>query len=131
MSKIVLVARIVLGLIFTVFGLNGFFNFLPPPKLPEAAVPYMTGLASTGYFFPVLKLVEVVAGICLLAGVFVPLALILLAPIVVHIALFHFVLEPGEWWMGVLLIALESCVAWGYRDSFSGVLEMRAKPSDG
>lgn len=131
MSKLTMAARILLGLIFTVFGLNGFLNFLPPPELPEAAVPFMTGLASTGYFFPMLKLVEVVAGICLLAGLFVPLALILLAPIVVNIAMFHFLLAPGEWWMGVLVVVLEIIVAWGYRDSFSGVLEMRAKPSAG
>ena len=131
MAKLVLVARILLGLIFTVFGLNGFFNFLPPPELPEAAQPFMGGLASAGYFFPMLKLVEVVSGIFLLAGVFVPLALVMLAPIVVNIAMFHFFLEPGEWWMGILLIVLESVVAWGYCDSFRGVLEMRAKPSDG
>ncbi len=131
MSKVTMVARILLGLIFTVFGLNGFLNFLPPPELPEAAVPFMTGLASTGYFFPMLKLVEIVAGICLLAGLFVPLALILLAPIVVNIALFHFLVAPGEWWMGVLLVALEIIVARGYWDSFRGVLEMRAKPSAG
>jgi uncharacterized membrane protein YphA (DoxX/SURF4 family) len=126
-----MVARILLGLVFTVFGLNGFLNFLPPPELPEAAVPFMTGLASTGYFFPLLKLVEVVAGIFLLAGLFVPLALILLAPIVVNIAMFHFLLAPGEWWMGVLVVVLEIIVARGYWDSFSGVLEMRAKPSAG
>lgn len=131
MSKLTMVARILLGLIFTVFGLNGFLNFLPPPELPEAAVPFMTGLASTGYFFPLLKLVEVVAGIFLLAGLFVPLALILLAPIVVNIAMFHFLLAPGEWWMGVLVVVLEIIVARGYWDSFSGVLEMRAKPSAG
>ena len=131
MSKLVMVARILLGLVFTVFGLNGFFTFLPPPELPEAAVPFMTGLASTGYFFPLLKLVEVVAGVCLLAGLFVPLALILLAPIVINIAMFHFLLAPGEWWMGVLLVALEICVAWGYWGSFKGVLEMRARPSSG
>ena len=131
MSRLTMVARILLGLIFTVFGLNGFLNFLPPPELPEAAVPFMTGLASTGYFFPMLKLVEVVAGICLLAGLFVPLSLILLAPIVVNIAMFHFLLAPGEWWMGVLVVVLEIIVARGYWDSFSGVLEMRAKPSAG
>lgn len=131
MSKLTMVARILLGLVFTVFGLNGFLNFLPPPELPEAAVPFMTGLASTGYFFPLLKLVEVVAGIFLLAGLFVPLALILLAPIVVNIAMFHFLLAPGEWWMGVLVVVLEIIVARGYWDSFSGVLEMRAKPSAG
>jgi hypothetical protein len=131
MFKTVLVARILLGLVFAVFGLNGFWTFLPPPEIPEVAMPYMGGLASTGFFFPMLKTVELISGVCLVAGVFVPLALILLAPIVVNIALFHFVLAPAEWWMGLLVVALEIVVAWGYRDSFSGVLEMRAKPTAG
>jgi len=131
MTKLVLVARILLGLIFTVFGLNGFLNFMPAQPLPEAAQTFIGGLASAGYFIPMLKLVEVVSGICLLLGVFVPLALVLLAPIVVNIAMFHFLLAPEGWWMGLLLLVLESLLGWGYCDSYRGVLEMKAKPSDG
>lgn len=132
MSKIALVARVVLGLIFFVFGLNGFLNFLPAPQPPEgAATAYMTGLFQTGYFFPVLKLTEVVAGAMLLAGAFVPLALVLLAPIVVHIALYHLALDVGaqQTGMAVVILVLQIVLAWAYREHFRGVLDRTAKPA--
>ena len=70
-------ARIVLGLIFFVFGLNGFFNFLPVPPPPEgAATQFMMGLGASGFFFPLLKITEIVVGAALLANRFVPLALV-------------------------------------------------------
>lgn len=94
-NKIAFGARLLLGLIFFVFGLNGFLQFLPQPPLPESAMAYMGGLASTGYFFPVLKGVEVIGGALLLTGFAAPFALVLLAPITVQILLFHAVLTPG------------------------------------
>lgn len=124
-----LAAHLVLGLVFFVFGLNGFLQFLPIPELPEAAGKLMGALAETGYFFPVLKLTEVVAGALLLIRRFVPLALVLLAPIVVQIFLFHAVLTPGveNLVLPVVLVALEAYLGFVvYRDSFRSVLA--AKP---
>ena len=130
MSKVALVARILLGLIFVVFGLNGFFNFLPPPEVPEGAPQaYMGGLGATGYFFPVLKITEVVAGAMLVSGMWVPLGLILLSPIVVQIALYHFVLDPAGAVMTIVILLAHVLVAWAYRGSFKGVLDRGAKPS--
>ena len=60
------IARIVLGLIFTVFGLNGFFNFMPAPAFPEPAGAFLGALAGTGYFFPFLKITETACGVLLL-----------------------------------------------------------------
>ena len=76
--KLATVARILLGSIFVVFGLNGFFHFLPQPPAPPRAMAFGGALAATGYFFPLLKATEVTAGALLLAG-FVPIALTLLA----------------------------------------------------
>ena len=124
-----LAAHVLLGLIFFVFGLNGLLQFLPMPPLPEPAGEFMGALAGTGYFFPVLKLVEVVAGALLLVRRFVPLALVLLAPIVVQIFLFHAVLTPGleNLVLPVLIVALEVYLGFVvYRDSFRPVLA--AKP---
>ena len=74
-------ARIVLGLIYFVFGLNFFLHFLPtPPSAGGPADSFAGALFQSGYFFPFLKGLEVVMGILLLAGVFVPLALVILAP---------------------------------------------------
>src|SRR5882762_6738719 len=96
-SKLPVAARLALGLIFFVFGLNGFLHFLPQPPAPPAAAAFGGALYATGYFIPLLKATEVLAGALLLAGVFVPLALTLLAPIIVNIAAFHLFLAPGNY----------------------------------
>jgi uncharacterized membrane protein YphA (DoxX/SURF4 family) len=86
--------RIVLGLIFFVFGLNGFLNFFPPPAdLPADVQSYM-GALTEAKIFVVVKLVEVVVGALLLLNRYVSLALVLLAPVVVGIVLFHTVMAP-------------------------------------
>lgn len=127
-SKLPTVARILLGAIFFVFGLNGFLQFMPQPPLPAPAGAFMGALAATGYMFPLIKGTEVVAGLLLLGGRFVPLALVLLAPIIVNIALFHLVLAPVNMIMAVVLLALEGYLAWAYRDAFSGVLRANTRP---
>ena len=128
-SKVLPVAtRVLLGLVFFVFGLNGFLHFLPQPPMPAGAMPFLGGLAGAGYFFPLLKSIEVAAGVLLLSNRFVPLALTLLAPIVVNIAAFHIVLAPNPV-MVVFLLAAEIYLAWSYRDAFRGVLAARARPA--
>ena len=129
MQKAVLGARIVLGLIFFVFGLNYFGKFLPLPELSEPAGAFMGALAASGYMFPLVKITEIVGGLMLLVGMYVPLALILLAPIVVNIFLFHLFLDPAGMAISVLLVALEGFLAWAYCDSYSGVLKAKATPN--
>lgn len=128
MQKAVVAARILLGLIFTVFGLNFYFRFLPTPELNEAAGSFLGALVNTGYMMEIVKLVEVVGGVMLLAGVFVPLALVLLFPIVLNIFLFHIVLDLAGWPIAVLVMALELFLAWAYRGSFKGMLSRTAQP---
>lgn len=123
------VARVLLGLIFTVIGLNGFLHFLPMPPLTGPAAAFMGGLASAGYFFPLLKGTEVVAGLLLLSGRFVPLALVVLAPVIVNIAAFHVFMTPGDLGMAALLVFLLAFLAWTYRGSYRGVLDPRARPT--
>ena len=77
---------------FFVFGLNGFFNFIPMPPPPEPALKFLVALIGTGYLFPLIKGIEVLCGLALLSGLFVPLTLVVLAPIVVNIFLFHTIL---------------------------------------
>ncbi len=129
MKFAVIGARVLLGLIFVVFGLNGFFHFIPTPDMNEAAGSLMGAFMATGYFLMVLKLVEVVSGLMILTGRFLPLGLILLAPVSVHILLFHVFLDQGGLPMAIFIIAAQLFLAWAYRDSFSGVLQANAKPS--
>jgi hypothetical protein len=129
MSKATTGARILLGLVFFVFGLNGFLGFMPQPPQPPEAGAFLGALGATGYMFPLIKGTEVLAGALLLGNAFVPLALLLLAPIVVNIAAFHLVLAPGGAAMGLGLVALLGFVAWRYRDAWRGVLARDARPA--
>jgi len=116
-------AQALMGLAFFVFGLNGFLHFMPNPELTGDAATYMGGLAAAGYFFYVLKAVEVVGGLLLLIRKFPALALVLLAPVVVQIFLFHAFLAPEGLVMAVPLLLIEAYLGFGvYRDRFKDVL---------
>ena len=128
MQKVVLVARILLGLVFFVFGINFFLQFLHQPPPPEVAGAFLGGLAASGYFFPMMKVIDILCGLLLIAGRWVPLALTVLAPIVVNIFLYHLFLDPSGLPLAGLILALEIFLAWGYRGSFKGVLAGAAKP---
>src|SRR5580693_8685143 len=121
-------ARFVLGLVFFIFGLNGFLQFLPTPPAPEKALAFLGALAATGYMFPLIKSVEVIGGALLLSNRFVPLALALVAPNVVNIVLFHAVLAPGGLPVALFVLALELFTAWSYRDAFAPMLRARTAP---
>jgi len=125
-ARITLISRLLLGLIFFIFGLNGFFHFIPlPPHGNEAAVAFMGGLFQAGYFFPLLALIQVISGFLLLSGFYVPLTLLFLAPITVNILLFHLFLDPSGIVMAVLVIALNIFLGWAYINSFLGILQKR------
>jgi len=121
-------ARLFLGLVFTVFGLNGFLHFLPMPPAPPAALAFLGALAGSGYMFPLIKGTEVVAGLLLLGNRFVPLALTLLAPVIVNIVLYHAVLAPAGLGIPLLVLLAEIYVAWAYRDAFAPMLQARVAP---
>ncbi len=120
-----LIARILLGLIFFVFGLNGFFGFMPMPDMSGAAADFMGALHSSGYLYAV-KTLEVVSGALLLAGFFVPLALVLIGPVIVNIALFHIFLDPAGLPMAILLVVLLVFLVYAHRDAFKGVFVKKA-----
>jgi uncharacterized membrane protein YphA (DoxX/SURF4 family) len=122
MKAAALVARLLLGLIFTVFGLNGFLHFIPNIQMPAPAVAFFVGLAKTGYMLPLLFAIQVVGGVLLLIGRFVPLALALLAPVVVNIVLFHAFLAPGGLPLAIIVVLLELYLAWKHRDAFAPML---------
>jgi hypothetical protein len=127
-SKAKTAARLVLGAIFFVFGLNGFLQFLPMPAPTGVAATFMGGMAATGYFFPLLKGTEVVAGVLLLSNRYVPLALTVLAPIVLNIVLFHAFVAPAGIVLPLVIVALGVYLAYTERAVFRPLL--RAKGSD-
>jgi uncharacterized membrane protein YphA (DoxX/SURF4 family) len=95
-AKLPLIARLLLGFVMFASGLMGLLNLVPvPPDLPQPLVTFNTGLMASVYFMPLLKITETVCGALLLSGFFVPLALVILAPIMLNIFFVHLFLQPS------------------------------------
>jgi hypothetical protein len=123
------VARVVMGLIFFVIGLNGFFFFLPQPStIPAGAIALNGAFMQSGYLFQLIMGTQVVVGVLLLSNRFVPLALAVTAPVVVNIISFHVFLWPASIGLPLLVLALELYLAWAYRAAFRPMLALRATP---
>lgn len=119
------VARILLGLVFFGFGLDGFLHFVPQPdpsSMPRGSVAFASALMGTGYMFQLIKGTETLVGALLLANRFVPLALALLAPVVVNIVLFHAFLSPSGIGMAIVVAALQLLLVWTHRRSYRPML---------
>jgi putative oxidoreductase len=120
MKIAVLIARVLLGLLFLVFGLNGFLQFLHMPPPTGLAAQYF-GVLFVSHYLVLVFLLQVVGGALLLANRYVPLALIFLGPVLVNILMFHSLMAPEG-----LPIALFATVLWlvvfaGVRKAFAGV----------
>jgi putative oxidoreductase len=122
-----IISRYLLGLIFTVFGLNGFLNFIhqPPPANP-LTIQFLVSV-SESHFAAFFFAIQLLGGLLLLSGYFVPLALTVLAAELYNILAFHLTLAPAS-----IAPALVACVLWivvfrQYRDSFIGIFS--AKPA--
>jgi len=123
-------ARILMGLLFLVFGLNGFLNFIPQPKtpMPEGAAAFATALIKTGYMMRLVMGTQLLVGVLLLVNRFVPLALALIAPIIVGIISFHLFLAPATIGPGIVVLIMEGYLAWSYRHAFQPMLAPRVTP---
>jgi hypothetical protein len=123
------VARVLLGLVFFGFGLDGFLHFVPrpdPSTMPHGAVAFSTALAGTGYMVQLLKGTETLVGALLLANRFVPLALTLLAPVMVNILCYHAFLAPSGIGLALVLFALQLTLAWQHRRAYRALLSARS-----
>jgi putative oxidoreductase len=117
------IARILLGLVFVVFGSNFFLNFIPmPPPPPGLAGDYFKVFAASGYMY-VVGALQLLSGLLLLIGRFVPLALTVLAAMIFNIWTFHILMNPeGLIPMAIVVLVLEVFLVWSYRDRFAGIL---------
>ncbi|MGB9416090.1 MAG: DoxX family membrane protein [Acidobacteriaceae bacterium] len=121
MKVAVLIARILLGLIFVVFGLNAFLHFLPSPPPPGAAGQF-AGLLFTTHYYIVVFALQFIGGVLLLVGRYIPLALVILGPIIVNILLFHIHMAPSGIGPGLVATVLWFIVFAAHRESFRGIL---------
>lgn len=126
-----LLARLLLGLGFTVFGLNGFLHFIPQPKnaMPAGAADFAGAMMKTGYMMQLVSGTQLFAGVLLLLNLFVPLALVLLMPLLVNILAFHIFLAPAGIGPGAFFMLLELYLAWAYRKAYVPLLTPRTSPA--
>ena len=120
-----IISRYLLGLLFTIMGLNGFLHFIPqPPPSNPVALQFMTAV-SVSHFIGVASLVQLIGGVLLLAGRFVPLAIAMLAPVLWNILNYHLTMDPGN--IGAALVAtiLWAILFLRHRSSFAGIFQAR------
>ena len=117
-----IIVRILLGLIFVFFGSNAFLHFLPMPPLPQGVTgEYLHAFFASGYVY-VIGGFQVIGGLLLLIGRFVPLGLTILGAIIVNIWAFHLLMAPEGLPPAVVVTVLELFLVWSYRDRFAGIL---------
>ena len=122
MKILTIIARILLGLIFVFFGSNGLLHFLPMPPLPQGvAGEYLHAFFASGYV-NVIGGFQVIGGLLLLIGRFVPLGLTILGAVIVNIWAFHLLMAPEGLPPAVVVTILELFLVWSYRDRFAGIL---------
>jgi len=119
-----IIARVLLGLIFVVFGSNAFLNFIPmPPPPPGLAGDYTKVFLASGYVY-VIGGFQLISGLLLLIGRFVPLGLTILGAMIVNIWAFHLLMAPelAAMMPAIVVSVLELFLVWGYRDAFKGIV---------
>jgi uncharacterized membrane protein YphA (DoxX/SURF4 family) len=130
MKVATIIVRILLGLMFVVFGANAFLKFMPMPELPPTpGGNFIRAMAESGYIYAV-GAVELAGGALLLLGRFVPLGLTLLGPIVVNIVLYHVFMDPSGMAVAAVVAVLAAFLVWRYRDAFAGLLQPRRQRAD-
>jgi putative oxidoreductase len=121
MKIVTLIARILLGLIFVVFGLNGFLNFLSMGPMPTGLAGQFMGALLLSHYYWLVAGLQIAGGALLLANRFVPLALVLLGPVIVNIICYHVFLNPSGAVPAAVVTVLWLIVFYGNRQHFSGI----------
>ena len=118
MRIVSLIARFLLGLLFIVFGLNGFLNFLNMGPMPTGLAGQFIGALVQSHYFWVVAALQVIGGVLLLVKRYVPLGLVLLGPVIVNILLYHIFLNPAGMGMAIAVTVLWLIVFYDEREHF-------------
>ena len=125
MKILTLIARLLLGLVFVVFGLNGFLNFLSMGPMPSGLAGQFIGALFLSHYFWVVAALQIAGGALLLVNRFVPLGLVLLGPVIVNILLYHVFLNPTGIALAIIVAILWLIVFYARRQYFSGIFAQR------
>ena len=122
-GKLATTARYILGIAMAFFGLNGFFQFVPPPQLSQAGMDFMGAMINTGYLFQLTNLIFLAVAVLLLSNKYVPLALAMLFPVMLNVVLFHLFLDFISGMGGFTVFLLNLYLIGVYADNFRPLLE--------
>ena len=125
MKIVTLIARLLLGLMFVVFGLNGFLNFLSMGPMPTGLAGQFMGALFVSHYYWVVAALQIAGGALLLANRFVPLALVLLGPVIVNIICYHVFLNPSGAIPAAVVTVLWLIVFYAKRQNFNGIFVQR------
>jgi uncharacterized membrane protein YphA (DoxX/SURF4 family) len=126
MKIVTLIARLLLGLTFVVFGLNGFLNFINMGPMPSGLAGQFIGALVLSHYFWIVAALQIAGGALLLVNRFVPLGLVLLGPVIVNIVLYHVFLNPSGAGLAVFVVILWLIVFYAHRQFFAGIFVQRA-----
>jgi uncharacterized membrane protein YphA (DoxX/SURF4 family) len=126
MKIVTLIARLLLGLTFVVFGLNGFLNFINMGPMPSGLAGQFIGALVLSHYFWIVAALQIAGGALLLVNRFVPLGLVLLGPVIVNIVLYHVFLNRSGAGLAVFVVILWLIVFYAHRQFFAGIFVQRA-----
>ena len=127
MKRTVLISRILLGFLYLVFGLDYFLHFIPYQPLHTGKTgAFIAGLKGVGYFYPMIKVIQITGGLSLLFNRYAPFFAVVLFPISLNVLLFHTILVPSGWLMGVTLMVPNLLLGYGYRKYYRGMFTAKA-----
>ena len=121
MKIVEIIARVLLGLVFVVFGSNAFLHFIPMPPMSGPSGEFITAMYETHYLYVVAGC-QVLGGLILLTGRFIPLGLTLLGPVIVNILSFHIFMNHEGWQLASVVAVLALFLLWRHRSNFAGLL---------
>ena len=126
MKIVVLIARILLGLVFVVFGLDKLIHIFPVPPTPPGVIGEYTHAMTSTHYMAVVGVFEMAGGLLLLIGRFVPLGLCLLAPVIVNILIVDVLMMPSALLVGLVVTLLWLLIFYRERSAFAGIFRARA-----
>jgi putative oxidoreductase len=121
-----LIAQYLLALVFVVFGLNGFLNFIPTGPMPTGTAGQYIAVMTESHYMLVVSALQVLGGLLLLANRYVPLGLTILGPVIANILLFHSLMAPSGLPLAIVVAILWVVVVLRYRQNFAGLFAQRA-----
>jgi putative oxidoreductase len=127
MKIVTLIARILLGLAFVIFGVNGFIPFIPQPPMPPGTAGQFSAVLAATHYMHVIFAIQLVAGVLFLINRFVPLALVLIGPVIVNILLFHIFMAPASIPPGLVVTLLWFVVFFSVRSAFAGIFQQKVQ----